>query len=797
MGLSSVMSTAVSGLQAAETTIDVAGNNVANSNTIGFKASSVVFATQFLQTLGLGSAPSDTNGGTNPRQVGLGTQVAAITPNFTQGTLEISSSPSDLAIQGEGFFVVVSTTGEKLYTRNGKFRLNSANELTTLGGERVQGFGVDTDYQIQSTQLTALKIPLGAAAVAKATKNVFMQGTLTPTGDVANQAQIQESAIFGDGKYEAPTATSTISSALIPTVGASSAVASAVVGNTLTPNTTYQYRFTFVDANGLQTETAASLPLSAATGAGDDTITLNNLPTAGSAYSTLKIYRSTGGGAFKYLESIPTSAGTYVDTGNVPEGVDLPAQTTLTGNYSYYVTFSDALGGPPNGLESRPSQLVGPISASNGRIQLSNIPTATTSDFKYRRIYRNSITSPNEFRFVAELDDNVATKFTDGTPDATIASNRLIDLNGPRANGGTKLTDLLKRGDTSSTNVFQVGTLQFTGKKGGRTLSTKSLTINATSDVNGLIQFLRDSTGIQSGGTIPTDVTGTTAGGAVTGNGTIKMVSNNGVDNAVAIDTTSLTLVTTTGNTQVLLDFSKTQDAKGNSAVADFLVYDSLGAAKNVRITTVLESRTNDDFTYRWFADSPNNEVSGSQTISVGTGLIKFDSTGKVLNVNNTKVSIQQTANPSLSLDFDIDFSSLSGLASQTATLAASRQDGFPPGKLTSFIIGEDGIINGVFDNGTQRNLGMLRLARFANPSGLEQRGKNLFAPGVNSGLEVPGSPSEDGMGSIVAGAVELSNTDVSQALIQLVSASTQYRANARVITSAQQLLDELLNIRR
>ncbi len=796
MGLSSVMSTAVSGLQAAETTIDVAGNNVANSNTVGFKASSVVFATQFLQTLGLGSAPSDNNGGTNPRQVGLGTQVAAITPNFTQGTLEISSTPSDLAIQGDGFFIVRSTTGEKLYTRNGKFRLNSANELTTLGGERVLGFGVDSDFQIQSTDLTSLKIPLGAAAVARATKNVFMQGTLTPTGNVADQGQIIESAIFGDASKTAPSATAQIAAAFTPTVGAVTTGSSAVVGNSLTPNSTYQYKVAFVDVNNLDTESLASASISATTGAGQNTITLNNLPTGGSAYSRIRIYRQNGAN-YDLIAEQATSVGSFTDTGNVAPSGTLGAQTALTGNYSYYVTFAGAVGGPPNGLESRPSQLVGPISSSNGRIQLSNLPTSSDPDWQVRRIYRNSVSNPNEFRYLGELTDMTATSFTDGTTDAAIASNTLVDLNGPRANGGTKLLSLLKRGDTSSTNVFQAGTLQFTGKKGGRTLATKSLTIDSTTDVNGLIQFLRDSSGIQSGGSIPTDITGLTAGGAVTGSGTIRMVSNNGVDNAVSVDTTSLTLITSSGNSQVLMDFTKTQDAVGNSAVADFLVYDSLGAPKNVRITTVLEQKTNDDFTYRWFADSPANEVSGSQTISVGTGLIKFDSSGKVLNVSNTKVSIQQTANPSLSLDFDVDFAALSGLASATPSLAASRQDGFPPGKLTSYIIGEDGIINGVFDNGTQRNLGKIRLARFANPTGLEQRGKNLFAPGVNSGLEVPGNPSEEGIGTIVAGAVELSNTDVSQALIQLVSASTQYRANARVITSAQQLLDELLNIRR
>ena len=101
MGLQSAMTTALTGLQAAETTIDVVGNNVANSSTVGFKESSAVFATQFLQTQSIGSAPSDTQGGTNPRQVGLGVNVASITPDFTQGTIEISSNPLDVAIQGD------------------------------------------------------------------------------------------------------------------------------------------------------------------------------------------------------------------------------------------------------------------------------------------------------------------------------------------------------------------------------------------------------------------------------------------------------------------------------------------------------------------------------------------------------------------------------------------------------------------------------------------------------------------------------------------------------------------------
>ena len=106
MGLASALSTALTGMNAAETTIDVVGNNQANTSTVGFKASEANFATQFLQTRSLGSAPTDTSGGTNPRQIGLGVLTAEITPDFTQGTIEVSNSPSDLAIQGDGFFIV-------------------------------------------------------------------------------------------------------------------------------------------------------------------------------------------------------------------------------------------------------------------------------------------------------------------------------------------------------------------------------------------------------------------------------------------------------------------------------------------------------------------------------------------------------------------------------------------------------------------------------------------------------------------------------------------------------------------
>jgi flagellar hook protein FlgE len=190
MGLASSLSTSLTGMGAAEAQIDVIGNNLANSQTVGFKSSNIVFATQFLQSQSLGSAPNADSGGTDPRQTGLGVQVAAITPNFNQGTVQISSNPSDLAIQGDGLFMVQGGDSERLFTRTGVFSLNSANELVSPTGQKLLGYGIDDQFRIQTTQLVPLTIPLGSEAVAQATQNVVMEGTLTPLGDLADQAEV-------------------------------------------------------------------------------------------------------------------------------------------------------------------------------------------------------------------------------------------------------------------------------------------------------------------------------------------------------------------------------------------------------------------------------------------------------------------------------------------------------------------------------------------------------------------------------------------------------------------------------
>ena len=231
--------------------------------------------------------------------------------------------------------------------------------------------------------------------------------------------------------------------------------------------------------------------------------------------------------------------------------------------------------------------------------------------------------------------------------------------------------------------------------------------------------------------------------------------------------------------------------------MSDFVAYDSLGIPVNVRVTADLESQNSTSTVYRWFADSPDNQPINGVSTAVGTGLITFDGNGNVVSVSNSTVSIQRSQTPSQSLQFNLNFNELSGLSANTATLTTSGQDGSGAGTLASFNINGDGTISGVFTNGVTRTLGQIQIARFINPNGLEQRGQNNYAAGVNSGLPIQGSPGTQGIGSIVSGALEQSNTDVGTNLIDLILASTQYQGNTRVVSTVNTLFNDLLNLGR
>ncbi len=826
MGIASAMNTALTGLDAAETQLDVAGNNLANSQTVGFKASEAIFATQFMRTLSQGSAPNNGNGGTNPMQVGMGVQTAEITPDFSQGTIEISTSSSDLAIEGDGFFIVQGAGGEQLYTRNGIFKTNSENELVSATGERVLGFGIDDSFQVQNSALVPITVPLGSLTVTQETTSVFLEGNLAPDGDVAEIAEVVDSGVLGDGLIPRPDVndpagpTRTLQAAVPDTAGTTSALSAGTSG--FLAGDQFEYTFAFIDGNGKQTTTSIS-PIGVTIGANNDQVTLNGIPAspltpAGAPeYGQVAIYRRKLGVPasdpqfdFKQIGTAAQGAASFSDNGIAPG--TLLDTTALTGSYSYVVTFSG-----PGVPESRPSEVLGPVNVVNGRIHVDDLPSLPTPgggvpSYTTINIYRNIANDSNSYFLVDSVSPG--TDYTDGRSDAAISdlsnsANRALDRNGPPISTGTLLTNILKTNGSNYEQVFPEGTLTFKGTKGDVDLTPKTFDITTSSTIAELLQFVTSAMGIQASD--PTDPnpipeslntitgSGTLAPGAtVTSDGRIRIVGNNGTANAIEIKTDAFELIDSSGSVSVPnLAFGSVQEATGEGVGTNFTVYDSLGIPLQVRLTTALESRDGDSVTYRWFADSGENDPTGNDTaIAVGTGLVTFDSQGNQISSDGTQVTILRDDIPSSTpLTFDLNFSQVSGVATDSE-LSASRQDGSPPGTLTSFTVGGDGVVRGIFSNGVFRDLGQIRLARFSNPTGLAQRGRNMFSQSVNSGLPITGNPGDLGIGRIVAGARELSNTDVGENLIRLILSTTMYRSNSRVISTAQEMLDELLNLR-
>ncbi len=169
----------VSGLKNHQTRMDVIGNNIANVNTVAFKAGRVNFEDILSQTVeGARSPQTGGMGGVNPKQVGLGMGISSIDTLFTPGSLQSTDNPTDFAVQGEGFFIV-SDGSQVYYTRDGAFKTSADGALVNSNGFRLQGWMADTDGNIDSTQaLQNIIIPVGAQMKPKATTQIAFEGNL-------------------------------------------------------------------------------------------------------------------------------------------------------------------------------------------------------------------------------------------------------------------------------------------------------------------------------------------------------------------------------------------------------------------------------------------------------------------------------------------------------------------------------------------------------------------------------------------------------------------------------------------
>ncbi len=142
------------------------------------------------------------------------------------------------------------------------------------------------------------------------------------------------------------------------------------------------------------------------------------------------------------------------------------------------------------------------------------------------------------------------------------------------------------------------------------------------------------------------------------------------------------------------------------------------------------------------------------------------------------------------------DFTQVTAQAAGTA-VAATDQNGYTAGSLSSFSLSEDGTMTGVYTNNERRAIGKLALATFDNPSGLINMGNTSYAIGDNSGVALIGAAGTGSLGTLSSGALEMSNVDLSEEFTGLIIAQRGFQANSRVITASDELLQDLVNLKR
>jgi len=222
-------------------------------------------------------------------------------------------------------------------------------------------------------------------------------------------------------------------------------------------------------------------------------------------------------------------------------------------------------------------------------------------------------------------------------------------------------------------------------------------------------------------------------------------------------------------------------------------VYDGVGQRHNVELTFTKQKDT--DNTWTWAATNATDvEANGVS----GNGLVRFNGDSgafEFVTPAEPKVTIKPKGDGK-DLTFDLQFGNLTQFAS-TSDAMASRQDGVGPGTLTSFSIGADGTINGIFSNGISRSIAQVAVADIPNPEGLNTIQDSMFAVSPSSGAPSYIAAGGRNMGEISSGALEMSNVDLTEEFTDLITTERGFQANSRIITTSDSILQEALGLKR
>ena len=772
--------TSLTGLNSATAQLAVTSNNIANVGTSGFKRSRADFGDIF-STSPLQKSSSN---------IGQGVSLKQVSQEFSQGNISTSGNSLDLAITGDGFFPLKTPDGlQDIYTRNGSFTLNDQNNVVNSTGQRLMAASVDSSGKADLTNLNALTIPSKTSGEAVETTKIQL-GLNLPADSAVITADFDRSNASTYNKSTALTVYDSGGNGYLATVY-----------YVKTQNATMDSPFSKWQSYFFVGDTQVKPALQQATDTVGAALFVNKygdvLPKTDS-----RVIPSSGTTEMYSLDQLtdsrPSSPATAVGTTLGSAAYTNGALVGATGTLSFNIAVD---GGTPQAINYtlKPADSDPEVLARNIEIAINNLMGALpdTPD-------NVGTANINEFAVNARFGNTV--QFDPDTARFSFASGTTGDTSSIAITGAdAKATSLMGLAASDNLSVTASSTQALRGKPSEpAVLSGEVMTINTAKSIqvtSSNKDFFVSVDGIAAKVEMPFPTTYSNID-------TFAKALQDKINTIVDAETGRKVLGVTVAFDPKTKQLNFTTGTTGSNAAIQVSGSADWGLANTeMQFGTTTEWKKLTQFTENGALQFVKN---GEQTedgegvsdktewwpVYLDRGELSFDLTGKPVSpLTDMPFETAFLQGGKGALTMSIDFTKSTQYSSAFAVLSQS-QDGAPEGELMGLNINPDGLVNATYSNGSQVSLGKIVLANFSSPSGLRQVGDASYLASASSGMAKIGEAGSAGFGSIRAGATERANVDLTQELVDLITAQRNFQANAKAIETSSTMTSAIINIR-
>lgn len=837
----------VSGLQAHQVAMDVEGNNISNVNTTGFKYSRADFGTMFSQTVKIATAPTDGRGGSNPLQIGLGVSVSSTTRIHSQGSVQTTDKNTDVAINGDGFFMVSDDGGLTNYlTRSGDFKLDAYGNFVNNAGFVVQGWNINWDDQTIDSSRSPQNIFIDPGMHIPAAKSteVAIKANLNSglnIGTSSRNLYALDSVHGWNNKTQRPEDendtgttqfyTTSKNAVEVTEKGVDAGSLFNANGTGLNLRDGQGIWVSYADAK-FTTDKPANVNVfdpnnhtnqngSIFWGDKDNTvnldITLNgvniqnaNIRSLDEAIAYINTFTAPtdtrDGTGVKAVKKADGSGIEFVNdnadgTTDNMKNINLTVNQANTAGERHTITWN---AGNNNFTAA---------SAKNGANSVW-IPTAANVNGNAESI---QIITAHKYVYSSNPVDIGPMYNPDGGPQFQPGVGNNAPTDPASLNYWNAIQGSLKNSDarTFRTTEDLRELLQRDARYGVDYDGDGSKTYDAD-DINQAVKVVVTENG--NFAISNANETSTIPANAGAGNTQVTTNPKNMSFNITAYSNKQGTVSTNDAFAKIFKAFDgvltvggqikESEQLKLSAFSAGLEIYDSLGSKHTLEVQFVKQSTTQDGGNeWQMIIRVPepaeiNTTGEGPTNIIVGTA--RFNNDGSLANYTPKTINFSPNngaaPNQQIKLSFGTSGSNDGLVSSNSAsTLTGQATDGYTSGNLKPDAIRVDdkGNILGEFTNGKTFAVAKIAMASVANNSGLEEIGGNLFKVTANSGAIVVGEAGTGGRGEMKTSALEMSNVDLSRSLTELIIIQRGYQANSKTISTSDQMLQTLIQLKQ